>query len=114
MYRCRFKNKNKGVVTKQNIPLYTLYEFNEMVSAGRKVVLYNNFIVDIDSFADQHPGTTYVLTENIGKDIGKYFYGAYSMSPDIVPYTHSSYAAKLLEKLVIGKMKPMSRKSMKE
>mmetsp|Transcript_4956 Transcript_4956/g.4736 ORF Transcript_4956/g.4736 Transcript_4956/m.4736 type:complete len:542 (+) Transcript_4956:57-1682(+) len=111
IYRYKFQYKKKGVIKKMGVPEYSEFEFNEMLNDGQKLVLFNNFIIDVDSFQDQHPGTAYVISENIGKDIGKYFYGAYSMSPDISPYTHSNYAANLLEKLIIGKIKPILTKT---
>jgi hypothetical protein len=104
LYRYRFQYKEKGVVKKKGIPEYTPHEFAEMIRKGSELVLFNNYILDIEGFKDEHPGTAFVLKENIGNEIGKYFYGAYSMEQDVAAYVHSKYAASLLEKLAIGKL----------
>jgi hypothetical protein len=104
LYRFRFQYKEKGVIRKQGIPEYTRKEFDELIIKGSQLVLFNNYVLDIEGFKDEHPGTAFVLKENIGNEIGKYFYGAYSMEQDVAPYVHSGYAATLLERLVIGKL----------
>jgi hypothetical protein len=104
LYRFRFQYKEKGVIRKQGIPEYTRKEFDELIIKGDQLVLFNNYVLDVEGFKDEHPGTAFVLKENIGNEIGKYFYGAYSMEQDVAPYVHSRYAASLLERLVIGKL----------
>lgn len=110
LYRWRYKYTDKGVVKKENVPIITQLQLNTMVRNGRKLVLFNNFILDVESFMDEHPGTRFVIAENIGSDIGKYFYGAYSVEADVAPHTHSSYASTLITKLTIGKLKQAKSK----
>lgn len=98
------KYKEKGVIAKPEIPTISLFQFNNLVKIGRKLVLFNNFVVDVEPFMDEHPGTRFVLSQNIGRDIGKYFYGAYSMEEDVAPHIHSHYAAGIIKKLTIGKL----------
>lgn len=112
IFRWRYKYKEKGVIKKGDLPFITTLQLNSMVRGGQKVVLFNNHILDVESFMDEHPGTRFVIAENIGRDIGKYFYGAYSVEADVAPHTHSTYAATLIEKLTIGKLRP--NRNMKE
>lgn len=110
LYRWRYKYTDKGVVKKQDVPVMSQLQLNTLIRNGRKLVLFNNFILDVESFMDEHPGTRFVIAENIGADIGKYFYGAYSVEADVAPHTHSSYAATLITKLTIGKLKQSKSK----
>ena len=98
------KSKEKGVIVKPEIPTISQFQFNNMIKAGKKLVLFNNFVVNVENFMDEHPGTRFVISHNIGKEIGKYFYGAYSLEQDVAPYTHSSYAASLIKRLTVGKL----------
>ena len=98
------KYKEKGVIEKPELETISQFSFNNMVKTGRKLVLFNNYIVDVESFMDEHPGTRFVINQNIGREIGKYFYGAYSMEEDVLPHVHSSYAANLIKRLTIGKL----------
>mmetsp|Transcript_29997 Transcript_29997/g.26569 ORF Transcript_29997/g.26569 Transcript_29997/m.26569 type:complete len:146 (-) Transcript_29997:891-1328(-) len=90
---------------KTNLKRYSQREFRGMIDKGRQLCLFNNYIIDIEPFANQHPGNKFVLTHNIGNDIGKYFYGSYSMEAEVQPYAHSSYAGDVLEKLIIGEIR---------
>ena len=98
------KYKEKGVIVKPELSTISQLQYNNMIRSGRKLVLFNNFIVDVESFMDEHPGTRFVISQNIGREIGKYFYGAYSMEEDVSPHIHSSYAAELIKRLTIGKL----------
>ncbi|CAI2386298.1 unnamed protein product [Moneuplotes crassus] len=104
-YRWNSQSKNKGVLRKKNLREFTHSEVTRMVNNGKQLVLFNDYVLNISPFIEEHPGSTYVLIENLGKDIGKYFYGAYSMSPGVDPHTHSRYAADLMEEFVMGKLK---------
>ena len=114
LYRYRYKYKGKGLVNKQNVPEYSQLQLNKMIREGRKLVLFNDYIVDVESFLDEHPGTRFVLTENLGREVGKYFYGAYAVEHDMPSHTHSSYAASIIEKLTIGKLKTVKNKPITE
>jgi len=75
-----------------------------MIGEGKKLCFFNNYILDVDGFADQHPGNRFTIIDNIGNDIGKFFYGAFSMENNVKPYEHSSYAGTLIEGMIIGKV----------
>lgn len=94
----------KGVVEAKELPLISRFQFNNLVRSGRKLVLFNNNVLDVETFMGEHPGTRFVIEENIGREIGKYFYGAYSLEENVAPHVHSRYAADVMKKLVIGKL----------
>ncbi|CAI2387249.1 unnamed protein product [Moneuplotes crassus] len=104
IYSLHFDYFGKGVLKKSDLVKYTREEFDSLVQQGRKVVLFNNYIIDVASFIDEHPGTALAITQNIGQDVGKYIFGATGMNCDVPKYCHSSYSIKILEKLAIGKM----------
>ena len=57
-----------------------------------------------------HPGGTFTLKHNIGKDISKFFHGGYSLEnmaavPNIA---HSFAAKKIADDLIIGKLEGRS------
>lgn len=94
----------RGVLKKRNLPKYSNAEFDSLIKSGKKLVLFNNYIIDVSTFAVWHPGTAYAINECIGMDIGKYFFGTTHDVRDVPRYSHSSFAAKILEKLAIGKL----------
>jgi hypothetical protein len=102
LFKLRYTYKQKGLIEKPGLPEMSPLMFEKLVKNGRKLVLFNNYIVDVESFMETHPGTRFVIAESVGTEIGKYFYGAYSIETNVQPHTHSSYAAGLLEKLTIA------------
>jgi cytochrome b involved in lipid metabolism len=63
--------------------------------------------VDVTKFASVHPGGSFLLKHNIGKDVSKFFYGGYSldgnkMGHNQVGHTHSNFARKLVNRLTIA------------
>lgn len=70
-------------------------EFKELVAAGRQLVILDDMVLDIKNYVLNHPGGQKVLTGNIGRDISKYFYGAYqyeNINKANDTYNHSSAA----------------------
>jgi len=53
-------------------------EFDFRVKAGEKLVILDDMVIDLTYFAYSHPGGTFLIDFNIGKDIGKFFYGGYA------------------------------------
>ena len=89
----------------KNLKEISIEEFLEAVKSGKKWALFDNYVVDLTFYYWEHPGSTYVMKESIGWDLGKYFYGSYTMEDWIKPVTHSKVAGKILFKLIFGKLK---------
>ena len=80
----------------------TQTEFRERISRGEKLVILDEFVVDVGEFMSKHPGGQFLIEHNIGRDISKYFYGGYSMDGNLGRDTpragvkHSNHARKIV------------------
>jgi len=81
-------------------------EFDQMVSAGRKVVILDDLVLDVEKFMSGHPGGKFTIEHNIGRDISKFFYGGYSLEniDKVAPYSHSTDAIRAVNSLIIGRL----------
>lgn len=70
-------------------------------------------VLDISGFARTHPGGAFVLRQNIGRDISKFFYGGYSMENQHFPaewlhfptqHFHSNMARKVANSIIVGRL----------
>ena len=75
-----------------------------MIKEGRSLVILDDMILDVGKFADDHPGGKFSLMNNIGREIGKFFHGGYSLeATDLVDHhSHSASAKKIAMSMVIG------------
>ena len=75
-----------------------------MIKDGRKLVILDDIILDVDCFMDDHPGGKFSISHNIGNDISKFFYGGYSLEnkDKVDHHVHSTSAKKIANKLAIG------------
>lgn len=71
-----------------------------MIKDGKKYCLMDEYVLDVSYYRWEHPGSTYVIDSTIGKDVGKFFYGSYSLEDWVKPYTHSYIAGKVVLNLV--------------
>ena len=58
-------------------------EFEKRIEQGEKLVILDDMVLDVSKFYTLHPGGTFVLTHNNGRDISKFFYGGYSLDGNI-------------------------------
>jgi hypothetical protein len=86
--------------------LMTAQEFDRAIQTGRKYVLLDNVVLDVDPFLKHHPGGQFVIKHNIGRNITKFFIGSYSLEGNLTPgdrrHTHSNYARKIANDLIVG------------
>jgi Cytochrome b5-like Heme/Steroid binding domain len=100
---------SKHVVFVQPEAFMTQQEFQSLVSKGRKLVILDDLVLDVESFLTRHPGGQWNISHNIGKDIGKFFYGGYSIDGNEVGNVgksgvkHSNFARKAVNKLIIAR-----------
>ena len=90
-------------INKKNLKTMSLKAFNE---SNKKLALFNDYVVDLTSYAYEHPGGTFVIQQWNKKDIGKYIYGAYSMEDNVSPHKHSFIAMKIVERLIWARIVP--------
>ncbi len=79
-------------------------QFEAELVKGRNLVLLDDMVLDIDSYMYQHPGGKFVLERNVGRDISKFFYGAFVFenTGGRRPHLHSNFARKAVHSLIIG------------
>lgn len=79
----------------------------EMVEAGHHVAVIDDLVVDLAKYHFHHPGGAFVLKQNIGRDISKYFHGAFSMenmgSARVFNWYHSTNARRIVNSLAIAR-----------
>ena len=87
-------------------PLISVEEFHARVKQGEKLVILDEFVLDVSLYADEHPGGTFSITANIGRDVSKYFHGGYSLETlDLLPhYTHGTNSRQIVNKLIVAKL----------
>jgi hypothetical protein len=84
-------------------------EFESLIHKGRKLVILDNLVLDVEKFLDCHPGGRWNLEHNIGKDIAKFFYGGYAIDGNVKPeqspshHTHSNFARLAVNQMVIAR-----------
>lgn len=84
----------------------TRAELDKAVIAGNKYVVLDNLILDVSRFIYMHPGGQFLIQHNIGKDISKFFYGAYSLEGNLTGVAtlnrHSNYARMIVNDLAFA------------
>lgn len=84
--------------------------FANRIENGEKLVLVEDYIVNIEPFMSKHPGGEFALRHNVGKDVTKFFFGgqALAVSSKVAPHQHSNAAKRILKSLIIGKLSPVA------
>ena len=79
-------------------------EFNALLAQGRRLAILEDMVLDLEGYENLHPGGTFLIEHNIGKDVSKYFYGGYSLEPSKVVHghAHSQNARRIVNDLAIG------------
>ena len=67
-------------------------EFDEKIKKGAKLVILDGYVLDISSFMNEHPGGRFSLEHNIGRDVGKFFHGGYSLENLDLPMPHHTHS----------------------
>ena len=78
-------------------------EFKTIVgSKSRNLVILENNIIDLHEWEIFHPGGKFALQKNLGKDVTKYFYGAYQLIQTLKNkrHTHSFDAMLIAQSLI--------------
>lgn len=76
-----------------------------LVSKGKKLMFYDELVLDVGHFRLSHPGGSFMISECYGEDVGKYMVGCSSYGGNILPYAHSLKAFSYLSNLAIGRIK---------
>lgn len=79
----------------------TIDEFSSKIKSGEKLVILDDLVLDVSGFMRNHAGGRFVIEQNVGRDISKFFYGGYILEPQAgnKPHTHSNIARKIVNVL---------------
>lgn len=81
-------------------------EFDEALRSGEKLVILDNLVLDVKEFINHHPGGRFVIRQNVGQDVSKYFFGGYNLEDNLdgvtLGHRHTNYAALIVNDLVIA------------
>ncbi len=59
--------------------IMTIEEFNQRVSQGHKLSILDDRVLDVGPFLDEHPAGRFLVEYCVGKDMSKFFHGAYAI-----------------------------------
>jgi len=89
----------------------TLAQFKERVEqGGEQLVILDDLVLNVASFARYHPGGSFMLTHNVGRDVSKFFYGGYALSncssSQLLKenHRHTNMARKVVNSLIVGRL----------
>jgi cytochrome b involved in lipid metabolism len=52
-------------------------KFEEEILKGKRLWILDDMVLDLTYYMPNHPGGAFLLEQNIGRDISKFFYGGY-------------------------------------
>lgn len=94
-------NPRKSLAGLQPTPWTDVYK---QVRAGKKLVFLDTQILDVSSFISSHPGGSYLLSESIGEDMGKYVYGVNGLEGHHRGFEHPNVVWTYTSLLKIGEV----------
>lgn len=85
-------------------------EFHSRVVSGENLWVFDNLVLDLTNYWNQHPGGAFLMKQTVGRDISKFFYGAYSLTGNVNvrpgqrnhAHAHSNIARKVMYRHIVG------------
>ena len=59
--------------------VFTNEQVDKGVAAGIPLLIFDNLVLNLNGYDKFHPGGKFVLKQNFGRDISKFFNGGYSL-----------------------------------
>jgi cytochrome b involved in lipid metabolism len=86
-------------------------ELEARLQDGEPLCLLDDLILDIGEYAKYHPGGAFLISQNIGRDASKFFYGGYTMANKDTThgYCHSNYARKVASSIAIATLNRVTK-----
>ena len=93
-------------IRKANQKLKTMNHFEafDLIRKGKKIMFYDDLVLDVKWFSGNHPGGSFLIEKAIGEDTGKYMTGCSSYGNEMNPYDHSAKAFSMLRGLAIARI----------
>ena len=102
----RYKEKNQYNLLKNmdNYPSEMIkFSKQDVKQLEKDYVLYDNYVVDVSEFINNHPGGKIHLQESLRGDITRFITGSVAINHKFTPHKHSFLANKhIISKLSIG------------
>jgi cytochrome b involved in lipid metabolism len=90
-------------------PVISEEDFNKRVLKGENLCILDNLVLDLTPYVHRHPGGAFLLTQTVGRDISKFFYGGYALDgnggkpgSNKSVHTHTNVARKIAIKHVVA------------
>ena len=83
----------------------TIEEFKRRVYRNREsLTIIDNAVLKVGDYDHFHPGGRFTMKKNYGRDISKYFYGAYKLvnESNEKNYNHSAGAVLMASSMIIA------------
>lgn len=104
-WRRKSTRELKDVKTNKSM---TVEEFQTAAFDKKKhMVILDNYVLDMGDYHEIHPGGKFVFQKNYGRDVSKYFYGAYMLvnSPMEQLWNHSATSIAIASAFVTASLK---------
>ena len=59
--------------------VYTIEQIEKGVADGIPLLIFDNVVLNLNGYEKMHPGGKFVLKQNFGRDVSKFFNGGYSL-----------------------------------
>ena len=104
IYRCRNKYAKGHIRTSAMLESFTCEQIDAAVKTGRKLVIFDNLVLDLNGYERNHPGGKFNLIHNLGRDISKFFFGGYNLVnvKGKHPKHHSQAALDIVKTMIVG------------
>lgn len=76
LFRWKRKQEDKLVAPDRII---TEDEFEKMVKDGQKLCILDDIVLNLETYADMHPGGAFLINYTVGRDVSKFFFGSYTL-----------------------------------
>lgn len=86
-------------------------ELEELLADGEPLCLLDDLVLDIGEYAKYHPGGAFLVSQQVGRDASKFFYGGYTMANKNTThgYAHSNYARKIANNLAVATLNKVTK-----
>jgi NAD(P)H-flavin reductase len=95
---------SRASVPNQKLREMTHFEVMEQVNSGKKLMFADELVIDVTAFVKAHPGGSFLISKNLGEDVGKYMVGCSSYGSKYNPYEHSINSFAIVKKLAVARI----------